>query len=491
MVCVAVKGRPIVGVIHRPFSNSTSWAWVNKAKSRDLHDQASRNGETLKIIVSRSHRGAIEEILHKNFKKKYQLIIAAGAGYKALELAKGHVDAYLHITAIKKWDICAGNAVINSLGGTMTTKDNEEIDYSDGYNVRGPRLGILRGRKEIEIETPIVLLHTQGGHIPHVTHEVFKLVSEKPQILQIPLVSMHNFQETLEYYNGSISQFIGSKDSLTCVTLQDPNGDTNRTSASKRVSKAVENTIIFNKQCLNRHNNSEILKDTFVMAPIAGGYCLKSRQKCIEAILKNENALNGFLIDGLHNNGPEVEFLPYEEIKDIVEYVIKNTPSDKLFSVQGCWNPVNVLKLVQAGIDMFDTSYCRILTERSAAMTFPIEDDEQSDTFEINLRQSKYVDDFTPILASCQCLSCSKYSRGYIHHLLTVQELLAPVLIMIHNIHHYLRFFGKIRDCIRNNTLNNLEHRIMELYKIHQENVLSAKPDEEPRSFRNNFGDVE
>lgn len=407
--------------------------------------------------------------------------------------------------------------------------------------VRAPRLGILKneGRRNIEIETPVVLLHTQGGHIPHVTHEVFKLVSKEPQILQIPLVSMHNFQETLEYYNGSISEFIGSKDSLTCITLQDPSyltkqghhvkekipvwtkygkvlydserymnliesfkpdmyyllsdGDTNKTSAPKRISKAVENTINFNKQCLERHRKSDILKEAFVMAPIAGGYCLKSRKKCIQAILKSGDELSGFLIDGLHNNGPEVEFLPFEEIKDVLDYVVKNIPSEKLCSVQGCWNPVNVLKLVQAGIDMFDTSYCRILTERSAAMTFPIEDNEELESFEINLRHSKYIDDFTPIMFSCECLTCSRYSRGYIHHLLTVQELLAPVLIMIHNVHHYLRFFKKIRDSIRTNTLNNFQNKISELYKIHQENVLSAKPEEEIRHSynRNNVGDIE
>lgn len=57
-------------------------------------------------------------------------------GYKALEVAKGKVDAYLHITMIKKWDICAGNAIINSLGGKMTTKYNEEIDYSSDTNVK-------------------------------------------------------------------------------------------------------------------------------------------------------------------------------------------------------------------------------------------------------------------------------------------------------------------------------------------------------------------
>lgn len=56
-------------------------------------------------------------------------------GYKALEVAYGNVNAYMHSTAIKKWDICAGNAIINAKGGQMTTKFNKKIDYSDTVNV--------------------------------------------------------------------------------------------------------------------------------------------------------------------------------------------------------------------------------------------------------------------------------------------------------------------------------------------------------------------
>lgn len=47
-----------------------------------------------------------------------------------MEVANRHVDAYLHATEIKKWDVCAGNAIINFLGGKMTTLSNELLRYS-------------------------------------------------------------------------------------------------------------------------------------------------------------------------------------------------------------------------------------------------------------------------------------------------------------------------------------------------------------------------
>lgn len=382
---------------------------------------------------------------------------------------------------------------------------------------RAPRLGVLKdikGKPNVEIETPCPLLHTQGGHIPHITHEIFKLVSKESQILQIPLVSVCQFRETMQFYNGTISEFIGNKNSLTCLTVNDPSdltkqghhtkdqvpiwtkhgkvmfdskmymdlvesfqpdmycllsdSDTNITSAQKRIAKSVEQTVVFNKQCMEYHRKSEKLKEKFVIAAVAGGYCLKSRLKCIEDITQNGNDVDGFLIDGLHNNGPEVEFLPFTEVTNIVKFVVENLPSEKLCSIQGCWNPVTIIKLIQLGVDLFDTSYCRILTERSAAMTFAIEDDEHFASYEINLRHSIYAEDFTPIMNSCDCLSCREYTKSYIHHLLTVQELLGPILIMIHNIHHYLRLFKKIRECIFNNTLSLLEQRLSEQYKHFQ-----------------------
>ena len=59
----------------------------------------------------------------------YNLTIA---GYKTVQVIQGAADAYVHVTQIKRWDICAGNAILNSIGGKMTTLDGQYIDYSDG-----------------------------------------------------------------------------------------------------------------------------------------------------------------------------------------------------------------------------------------------------------------------------------------------------------------------------------------------------------------------
>lgn len=140
MICVAVKGSPKIGVIYKPFLDQTAWAWVGYGHSENLGNsknaQDSKVKAPKKIIVSRSHSGPVEKIAKKAYGNDTQIVPAGGAGYKTLEVIKGKADAYVHITLIKKWDICAGNAVLSALNGKMTTLEGDTIDYKAGGDVK-------------------------------------------------------------------------------------------------------------------------------------------------------------------------------------------------------------------------------------------------------------------------------------------------------------------------------------------------------------------
>jgi 3'-phosphoadenosine 5'-phosphosulfate (PAPS) 3'-phosphatase len=84
----------------------------------------------MKVITSRSHPGNVKKVFNNAFKgEKIKHEVAAGAGYKALQVALGNADVYFHTTSIKKWDICAGDALISAIGGIMTTRKGKNIDY--------------------------------------------------------------------------------------------------------------------------------------------------------------------------------------------------------------------------------------------------------------------------------------------------------------------------------------------------------------------------
>jgi len=136
MVGVAVKGRPTMGVVHRPFSAQTHWAWVGQGASSGLA-LPSPSAITLpppahpRVVVSISHKGAVEGVVERAFGGEAVLQSAAGAGYKVLEVAQNRSDAYLHTTRIKKWDLLAGHAILSAVGGRLTDLDNGELDYSN------------------------------------------------------------------------------------------------------------------------------------------------------------------------------------------------------------------------------------------------------------------------------------------------------------------------------------------------------------------------
>lgn len=68
------------------------------------------------------------------FGEKVNVIKAAGSGFKIIQVLEGNATVYLHNTHIKKWDLCAGNAIVNSLGGQMKTLKGEDISYSADSN---------------------------------------------------------------------------------------------------------------------------------------------------------------------------------------------------------------------------------------------------------------------------------------------------------------------------------------------------------------------
>ncbi|XP_005111992.3 inositol monophosphatase 3 [Aplysia californica] len=142
MVCVVVDGEPKIGVINRPFEKETIWAWDGYGHSKSLVQGTQKSGEEHSFIVSRSHAGDVIKVAEEALGKNVKIIEAGGAGYKTLEVIKGSVNAYTHITRIKKWDICAGNAILNAVGGKMTTLDGDYIDYSPLQDMKNER-GLL------------------------------------------------------------------------------------------------------------------------------------------------------------------------------------------------------------------------------------------------------------------------------------------------------------------------------------------------------------
>jgi len=141
MAGLAVDGIPFGGIIHKPFENKTIWSFGERKNDemgllmiQDMirHEE----DETLNFIVSRSHAGKVREQVEKYIKPPPRVTAAGGAGYKIWEIIKGDFDVYVHTSQMKKWDLCAGTALLKTAEGRITDLNGKDIDYKSAFDYR-------------------------------------------------------------------------------------------------------------------------------------------------------------------------------------------------------------------------------------------------------------------------------------------------------------------------------------------------------------------
>ncbi|KAL3093085.1 hypothetical protein niasHT_022535 [Heterodera trifolii] len=146
MACVAVDGKPIFGAIHAPFSNETVFGMVDyglfDSNGLPINSLPHKGNERQKtILVSRSHAGTVSDLVKRAFANDSAAFVVEPAVPVGRSLSLplisflslSFLDLYIHTTAIKKWDLCAGDALIRSAGGALLGLDNGlPIDYSAG-----------------------------------------------------------------------------------------------------------------------------------------------------------------------------------------------------------------------------------------------------------------------------------------------------------------------------------------------------------------------
>jgi queuine tRNA-ribosyltransferase len=75
----------------------------------------------------------------------------------------------------------------------------------------------------------------------------------------------------------------------------------------------------------------------------------------------------------------------------------------------------------------------------------------------MNIRNAQFITDQDPVDADCGCFTCLNHSRGYIHHLLRVGEMLGMQLLSIHNVYTMNRLMREVRAAIKAGTLDQLQ----------------------------------
>ena len=179
-----------------------------------------------------------------------------------------------------------------------------------------------------------------------------------------------------------------------------------------------------------RFNGTDPLwgKEQFLFPIVQGGVFDDLRKLSAEKIASANMAGNA--IGGLSVGEPA------EEMYRIIEIVNEILPEDKPRYLMGVGTPVNLLEAIERGIDMFD---CVMPTRNGRnGMLFTSEGT-------INIRNRKWMDDFSPIDAEGSSLVSRSYSKAYLRHLVISGENLGAQIASIHNLAFYLSLVTEAR----------------------------------------------
>ncbi len=158
--------------------------------------------------------------------------------------------------------------------------------------------------------------------------------------------------------------------------------------------------------------------------------------------------LDGYAIGGLAVGEPK------EDMYRIISAVEPFAPKDKIRYLMGVGTPGNIIEGVSRGVDLFDC----VMPSRNA---------RHGHLFTwngiINLNNAKYANDDTPIDPQCNCPTCQKHSRAYLHHLIKAKEILAMRLAVTHNLYFYNNLMKRIRDELDNGTFTEFKNKYVDL----------------------------
>ena len=203
------------------------------------------------------------------------------------------------------------------------------------------------------------------------------------------------------------------------------------------VAKAVDYSSAWAKRCLASHTRA----DQTLFGIVQGGMHLDLRLESVRRLIEIEDEslragkrrFGGFGIGG-YSVGESHEMM-FETLGEVARAL----PEDRPRYLMGVGNPTTLVRAVGEGVDMFDC----VLPTRTARMGTAF-----SSKGRMNMRNAKYVHDFTPLDHECECYTCKEFTRSYIRHLVKQGEMLGAILLSIHNIHFLTNLMARAREAV-------------------------------------------
>lgn len=205
--------------------------------------------------------------------------------------------------------------------------------------------------------------------------------------------------------------------------------------APAAIEKAVARTLRWAAVCRRAATRA----DQALFGIVQGGLDLDLRRRCLDGLVKLDFA--GYAIGGLAVGDTPAEMAA------LLRAFVPEMPEDRPRYLMGVGRPIDLIRAVAAGVDLFD---CVMPTRngRNAYAFLP--------TGFLRMRNAALRTDGRPIQQDCSCYTCNHFSRAYLRHLFLAGEMLGPILVSLHNIAYYHRWMRRIREAIAAETLDQL-----------------------------------
>lgn len=169
---------------------------------------------------------------------------------------------------------------------------------------------------------------------------------------------------------------------------------------------------------------------------VQGGMHEALRKRSLEGLC--EIGFDGLAIGGLSVGEPK------EDMIRILDFLPPLMPPEKPRYLMGVGTPEDLVEGVRRGVDMFD---CVMPTRNARNGHLFV------DSGAIRIRNAVHKHDDSPVDPTCDCYTCTNFSRSYLHHLDKCGEMLGSMLNTIHNLRYYQRVMAGLRDAIEQGRL--------------------------------------
>jgi len=201
----------------------------------------------------------------------------------------------------------------------------------------------------------------------------------------------------------------------------------------KALEESVARTHRWEKRSLDTHLKNR--NNQAMYAVVHGGLDKNLRKSSCEYLSSLD--FDGFAIGGSLGKN-------HEQMFDLLNFTMPLVPEEKPNHLLGIGDLTSLANCIQFGIDTFDSSHPTKCARHGLLF---------SKHGNIKILRSPYKDDFRPIDETCQCITCQKFTRAYLHHLFKAKEFVGHTLATIHNLQFMVNLMADYRKQILNDEI--------------------------------------